>query len=209
VYHVSELIDPDLNWRGSNFIKTVEDRTKAERYIIMNWMRFLGLSEEAVYACLVPGFFSGLTMRRISYCLGMRALLTYGLEDNFRPFLLSDFYRGRSGLLHLFDGVISFTNTEVSPRMYLTKTCSLGVTGISIINDFCFALKDIEDIIDKGVGGILFVPGYPTSDTLRMELFWNDLKGVDVTVLYLADFYELFKIWDRERIERFLIEKTK
>jgi len=44
---------------------------------------------------------------------------------------------------------------------------------------------------------------------LKMELHWKDSWEVDVTVLYLADFYELFRIWDSKRIEIFLAERTK
>jgi len=209
VNDISELLGPNSNWQDSNFIKTVKDETKSEQYIIRNWMHFLNLSEDAVYACLVPGAFSQLTMSRISYCLGLRALLTYCLESSFHPFLLGDFLRGRSGLPRFFDGVIRFTNAEAPSKIYLTKTSSFGTTGISIINDFCFAIRDVQDILDRKAAGILFVPGYPTPDTLKMELHWKDSWEVDVTVLYLADFYELFRIWDSKRIEIFLAERTK
>lgn len=207
--HIQELFKSVLKSQTGDHQKILEDQMESEQNIIRMWMYFLNLSEDAVRIALVPQAFSELRMRQVSYCLAMRALLTYRLLGSFHPLLLGESLRGSSGLPRFFDGTITILDKKTTPNIYLTKTSSLGSTGISIINNFCVSLIDVKDILDEKVGGILFLPGYPTPDTLKTELHWRETERLNVTVLYLADFCELFRIWDSKKIERFLMERTR
>jgi len=181
------------------------------------WMHFLNISENSVYLRLKHGSISFLDLIRTLYCLLMRAMLVSRWYDSdvdvegedFIPLGQQEAIPGRSRMLRYFDGFIYLPLNNGDYQHYLLKTSSLGPTSVSIINDFCESLEDIKSTFIENTPGILFVPGYPTSDTISTEIYWRDIRRLYVTVLYLADFYEMFRLWDKSKIEKFLVYRTK
>jgi hypothetical protein len=176
--------------------------------IIHTWVRFLGVSENTAYAHLLKGAFSDMDLLKIVACLALRALLTAQLSSTFHPILLGDALRGVSQVPRYFDGMLSLDGGTLSASMICLVRSSTLELGVSAISSFCVALEDASTTSEEQLHGILFIPGFPTSDTLRTELYWRDIRHQRITVLYLADFYELFRIFESENILYYLRERA-
>ena len=220
--HGDNFKNPE-SWLPKSYKKIIKESLKGKRngslVPIQSWTRFLGVSENSVYSRLASGPFSYHDLRRIVYCLMMRAFLTFSLRSEvFLQFSFGDYIEGVSHLPRYFDGYLTLESEDKGfERSYIIKTSCIGISGVSMINDFCTSLEDIAPIMDETPGGILFIPGYPTTDTLRAEVYWNHVKHMDITVLYLTDLYEFFRLWnqysaysdtDSRFIEKFLLRRV-
>lgn len=179
-----------------------------ERDLYLLWGHFLNVSLGSVYAYLTPRAFSDIDFFRIGSALGLRALLAFHFQTDFAPLIRTRPIRGVSGIPRFFDALITLRGESRKARRMLVKTSTFGSTGGSIINDFGVSFEDVKPVLDFEVQGVVFVPGYPNPGTHRAELAWNYQKGNRITVLYLADYFELFRGWEPRFTHEFMSRRT-
>ncbi len=168
---------------------------------LLSWTRYLNISESSCFGRLAGALgaetrrFSERTCLRISQTLLFRAVFKHLLGSSFDPFAFGDKYEGPSLLPRYFDGFVSLPSGD-DIGAYLLRTSTMETTWVSAIHNFGLAIEDVRNLYPEDIRGILFVPGYPNKDTLKAELFWQNQKKIDITVLYLLDLYELVRMWD-------------
>ena len=178
------------------------------RFINRTWKMFFNVSEENIQKYIDFNALSRLSWFEIFTCLGIRALFTKCMRTWFHPISFKSQLTGKTGIQRYFDGLYT-PQIDTDPNvLYFVKFCTLSVTGVSAINNFCTAVQEIEDIVEAEVKGLLYIPGYPTNDTLKMEIFWQDEKKFKLNVLYLEDYYQLFKLWEPSLVQEYILRKT-
>lgn len=180
--------------------------------------RSIGISESFVSPYINAKYLASRHYQRLFYCLILQAILIKTFEFDFYPFSYSsstksnDLTIGKSGIRRPFDGLLKIENVE-SHTYYLTKFINISISDIDTINMIGISLKDIQENIITSTGDntncIIFIPSHPTKDSLEHIMYWKNIEHIDINVLYLVDFFEIFRLWEPNKIKRFLIEKLK
>ncbi|MCB2230294.1 hypothetical protein KQH82_06230 [bacterium] len=179
---------------------------------LCSWARYLNISESSCFVRLSGALthetrrFSDRTYLRITQTLFFRAVFTFLFESAFVPLAFGDKYVGSSLLPRYFDGLVTLPSSDEA--VYLLRTSTVDITWVSAINNFGLSVEEVRELYPEDVRGILFVPGYPNRDTLNAELFWQNQRKVDITVLYLLDLYELLRIWNTSDCQEYVTRRA-
>jgi len=150
---------------------------------------------------------------RFLYCLLMQALLSRKISDKLYLIDPKESIIGRSGINRKFDGMLKFADGSNSKKYVIMKLINIFSSDISIISNNGLSMYDISeemsDVLGQKTDSIIFIPGFQSKDSLEHILFWQNTFHLNMNVLYLSDFFELFRLWNKEKIIRYLLEKIK
>lgn len=211
------------NWIGGTEIEGLIDKIdngKGERKTQSRYARAviahsLGLKESNVGPYIIANVISEVGLRSFTFSVLLQALLIYVFGNDFYPFGIEsrDLVPGKSRLYYHFDGLLRLLPNKEGEKTYLLKLVNLSIACNEIIDRVGVALQDVKetvsDIVDDKTNAIVFAPGHPSPDSLARELYWRTEAKINLSVLYCVDFFELFHLWEKKKVERFLVEKLK
>ncbi len=171
----------------------------------------LCISESNVRPFITANIISNLCFRRLIFGLILQAMFINVFKNDFMPMGINseDSIIGSSGIRRYLDGFLRLTIPNQGEKVFLLKLVNLSIGDTGIICSTGISLKDIKKRVKDEVNSIVFIPGYPTSESLEREIYWRNESRINLNLLYLNDFFEMFKLWKKKDVRRFLIEKLK
>lgn len=131
-------------------------------------------------------------MRRLIEGLGDSLYLTWYGDG--------DLFKGSSGVIHFFDGIIIFDENDKN-NPWLFKCVATCHNPLDVIESISSKLEDI------GVSRcILFMPMYPSQNAIRYCVHAYSEKRQEIMMLYLHDLYNILKM-NNEDIFEYLGDK--
>lgn len=186
---ISETIENVLQKQKEKEMGEVSEKCKYLTfgdYAKYNFAMFSGVSRTEVESTLAR-VISRTYLHSILYGQIMRMILmdAFGNDLYLSWYGDEDLFTGYSGVKHFFDGII-ILEEEDRENPWLLKCISTYNNPLDAVESVDAKLDDIG--VKKS---ILFVPMYPTQNTLRYSVYAYSEKKHEILVLYLHDLYEM------------------
>jgi hypothetical protein len=152
-----------------------------------------------IYLHLGEFYWSKFALKAILFSLFFRTIFQKVYGKRFKPITMWD---SNDNPIY-FDGKIEMGYENI--QFYLS-ILSAGHIGTTTMHDLGVDLLRIPTSDERNA--LVFVPYYPNPELLQAELYWKTVRKVNLRVLYLQNFFEIFRIWEREHIIKYLNQEA-